>query len=697
MQVLPTDIYINNGTIWLSQDCIMRVCNISYNYLGKVRTAYKKEIRDSWSDRSILPDTGKSWRWAKVNGNYYYAYNNIPEKHPTNYRSLLPKPEELAVIAVSAPSQEDCFENHFKQALKEDYKKYLHLYNECTPAQQSNISRYAALLQAAVEYIATNNINTSKNAFFDRLAAWAKANLVPYAPTTGRILKEKILEVQTGADISQIAHLPRTGNQNASREFSDEEIRSWVLQMKHTGRNYTDTYIIKKVREMCRLTGKPIPSQRWIGTNVTEQHNVRYLSAEHNFGEGSRFAKGYSGYQRFKNALHAGDCWQVDGTRVNILPHKGEKQVVDKKTGEVKTVKAMLYLYIVSVRDVHSGDILGYTYTYNEDRWAIHEALKMAVKEAGYLPYQIIFDKFPGYNTPEGQAYLTELEHMGVEVTVSSSKRVKQHLERWFGTMQTVFLQESKYYYGEGVKSSNRYAHRSEAYMSRMAKEANREGFDFLDAARHYDSIIEAYRSTPYKEWSRKHSHIDASPRELHEMSEKPDVRILEEQDYFFLFGLRPKKPIKFRGQGLIELTIRGVDFTYRCTDYNIVSQYKEVMIAYDLEDLSHIHIYKPSDNIIKQYLGRVEAEEQAQIYGSKPTWGVMATNKAKIVKLEQQQQEERQNVMAVGSDIVSLLNPMSVHKHDKEENESQYLNEKFGVKQTPFNGDLDIDITETY
>lgn len=695
MQLTPQDIYINNGTIWLSQAAVISICDLEENHLCAARSKYKSTVRDSWCGRDTLPDTGKAWRWAKQGGTFFYALNNIPDRHPNNYRSLFPSAEELAAIAIATPADQDNFENHFKAAVKEGYKKYLHHYNNCTPAQQQNIAKYAALLLAAAEYIRLHQVNINKKPFFVRLARWASDNNVPYAPGNHRIIKAKVLAASATDDITTVAFIPRAGNVNAQKEFVEEEIRSWVLQMKSTGRNFSDAHISRKIRQMCLLTGKPVPSDRWIGMNMTEQHNVRYLTAKANFGSGSRFAKSYSGYQRFQNALYAGDCWQVDGTRINMVPHK---TVTHDENG--KKITAQQYLYIVAVRDVHSGDILGHTFTYNENRWEVLDALKKAVTTAGYLPYEIIFDKFPGHNTPEAKAYLQELEHMGVTITLSSSKTVKQNLERWFGTMQSVFLQESKYYYGEGVKSTRRSAHRSEDYLKTVARQANAEGFDWQAACNETDAIIEAYRNTPYKAWSDKHSHIEATPRELHDMSDKPDVRRLEEHEIYFLFGLKNK--YKFRGQGLIEIVVRGITYCYRCTDYNVVSNYPEVLVSYSLDDLSHIHIYKPSDKIIKQYLGRVEIEKQAQRYGSKANWGTLSLNAAKISKLEHDQHEELQAKMAVGSDIMSLLSPMSMSKGDKEQAESEYLNRQFGIDSnirpdTDDGAGLKIDVTSLY
>ena len=113
------------------------------------------------------------------------------------------------------------------------------------------------------------------------------------------------------------------------------------------------------------------------------------------------------------------------------------------QTEDGKTLRQQQFLYIVTVRDVHSGDILGYHYTITEDRWAVHYAVKMAAKNAGYLPYEIIFDKFPGHNSEEGSNFLKELENWGVLVTMSSNANVKPAQERFYGTLQTVFMQES--------------------------------------------------------------------------------------------------------------------------------------------------------------------------------------------------------------------------------------------------------------
>lgn len=43
----------------------------------------------------FLPDSGRSWRYGKMNGVYYYDYDRIPDRKPAFYRSQLPTREEL--------------------------------------------------------------------------------------------------------------------------------------------------------------------------------------------------------------------------------------------------------------------------------------------------------------------------------------------------------------------------------------------------------------------------------------------------------------------------------------------------------------------------------------------------------------------------------------------------------------------------
>ncbi|MGV4506700.1 hypothetical protein ACQ1QD_11545, partial [Ornithobacterium rhinotracheale] len=77
MQLQQGDILLRKNsegdTLWLSERLVMDVCNIKEDYFRKrVRPAYKKSVPASFQQRDTLPISGKSWRWAKINGAFYY-------------------------------------------------------------------------------------------------------------------------------------------------------------------------------------------------------------------------------------------------------------------------------------------------------------------------------------------------------------------------------------------------------------------------------------------------------------------------------------------------------------------------------------------------------------------------------------------------------------------------------------------------
>lgn len=110
MQIIAGDILLrkekDDQTVWISQRLICGLCLVTESYLkDRVRPAYKKTVPPSQQSYSVLPDTGKAWRWAKMQGQFYYSYENIPDRAPSHYRSKLPSREELINLSASMEVQ----------------------------------------------------------------------------------------------------------------------------------------------------------------------------------------------------------------------------------------------------------------------------------------------------------------------------------------------------------------------------------------------------------------------------------------------------------------------------------------------------------------------------------------------------------------------------------------------------------------
>lgn len=678
----------NAQVLWIAEQVLLDYCEgLNPDYLRVAgRARYKQSVIPCHRDKDFLPDTGKAWRWGKKDGRFYYAYPNIPNNAPKFYRSCLPDAAELLAAATTLAPATTSLADHVARCLTDGYKEYLHCYGDCTPVQQTNLAKAAAVLEGAVEYIRAHRVDISKNAFFKDYVAILEHRDVKYTQFNFRRFKEKVELVIQGNPITAVVKLPRAENSNAA-QFNDDQIRSWIIQLRGMGQNYTNAFIIRKIAEECEKVNKPVPSERWLG-GIMEEHKTRFLTAAERFGEKGRYAALYRGYLPLANALFAGDCWQVDGTRVNFVDHKGP-------TGKRE------FLYIIVVRDVHSGDILGYHFDLKEDRWAVFNALKMAVRDSGYMPYEIQFDRFPGHNTPEMVNFIADLEARGVKMTFTYKATGKARLERWFGTLQTVFMQDSQYYYGEGIKSRHTYAHRSMEYLKKIRSMAKADGWDFDAAASEAGTLVERYRRTAYNTYSRKYRLNDRSPLQMHEDSEKPHVLPLQPAQFAYLFGL--KKDLPVRSLGLITTEISKVEFIYRTTDYHIISNYSRVLVCYDLEDLSHVHLYEISDKPLKKYLGVAQEETPALAYGPDAEWGKISKRQAIIRQMEDFRQQEYEYRKAVGSDIVSMLLPTHTPKHKVEAAESEVLLQEFGEPKTALSiapaddAEMDVDVRNLY
>lgn len=594
--------------IWIHQDLILEYCNVSEEYL-RTKARYR-HVNGS-----------PSWRFMEVKGTFYYDRLSIPDQEPSFYRSCLPGINDLINNDHNCENETtSILLPKMKEACAIGYRSWLSGYKGCSSLLA--LARAAAVLEVICDH-------------FDEMGRKPKlnecrivANLVNmlevgYIPTNERRLKEKIDSVLSGMAISDTIRPPRVGNTNAKR-IDDPDIVSWIIQMRGMPQNYTNSFIIRKIRSICALSSKPVPSVSWFN-NYLATHEVKWVTAPGRFGNKSKHGHIYKGYVPVQNALFAGDCWQIDGTRVNFIPHT-------QPNGEEKS------LYIIAVRDVHSGDVIGVHFDVKEDRWGYVNALKMAVVTTGYLPYELITDRFPGHNTPEWMAIEERIEAMGTKITKSHTATGKAKLERWFSTLQVVFMQNSQYYYGEGVQSRSIYAHRTAEYLNAAKKQAKKEGWDFDSAWKEAIKIIEAYRNTPLSEYSRKFKTVNETPAQLHEQSDKPHVYQVDYLNQVFLFGL--EKSVQIRSNGIINTEIMRVPYVYVVNDIKVISKYRQVIFNYDLDDLSKVFIYTKTNSGELIYLCEAVEQRAAEMYGPDVNYSTLAKAKSRNKRIEDHRSE---------------------------------------------------------
>ena len=492
--------------------------------------------------------TTNSWKSEIINNMCYFLYNSLP-------RSTAAKLEDFETLNEKAVETHNYIYKIIETARLYSFKAFLKSMSEGEAVAM-------AIISEAARYISSRNISYRKSTFFKDLAHEIHLQNLKYLPTSWRNLRDKIESYANGTPQTEIVKAKNKGNQNRAilKPENDNFLLTWLLDLGASERNYSYAFIYRKIRNLCAQHGITSPSERWVTSFLAkpETQNIIHLK----YGKNSRFNHKYRAYTPTQSALYAGDCWDIDGTRVNITDH--EAVVLDKNGNRVKVRK---FLYTVVVRDVMSGLPIGWEYCHEESEIAVENALAMAVRNSMYLPYEIRYDRFPGHNTEKWQSIETELRRRGVVMSQTSKAEGKARTERWFGTLQSVFMAESQLYYGEGVKSTRPHAHRSKKYVQRMHQWALKNNFNFDAACNETDRIIENYSNAKYSDWSTKYKQIEKSPVQLHAECSKPNVTRIDKSDFCFLFCLKKEiAPANY----MVKTQIENATYYYGIDDYGM-------------------------------------------------------------------------------------------------------------------------------
>jgi hypothetical protein len=621
MMPLPQHIILkkkNKATqVWLSQSYLVEAIGVSADYL---RTNHSKL---------------QAWSRECFNG-YYFEYFSIPDKAPKHYRSQLPTYEDLIAIKKEGSKLTADFESYFEAALA-DTDNFTRHYMLVEKTKRDELALAASIVMHTAAYVNETGYNTKKHALYEQLTKLLSDYNISYLPKSRRI-KEPIMMALAGKPINEIVYLPRTGNNNAARFKDDAEIEAWIYDLASNPKNFSNAYICRQISNLCAITGKLAPSDETIQLKLRNRQ-VRFITGPSRFGKGTREAAAYEGSIPVANVPFAGDNWQMDATRVNLIAY--EKIIV---APDGKRIKSLQNLMSCVVRDTYSGASLGYSYGESESADMYINALKMAVETAGYLPYELVADKFPGHNTPKVIEFMESIQALGVKLTVSHKATGKAQLERFWSTIQQVEMQGHDYYYGEGIKSKRAHAHVSPEHLAAVKKQAKKDGFDYVDTINIYTGMLEAHNNRNYSDYSRKYPKLAKSPMQLHNESDKPNVINLCAQQINHIFGI--KTDVKIDGNGLIKIQFNQVQHYFLIEKTDVILQYDRVCASYNPEDLDSVEIYaRIKGSTWLKHLCTAKSWQPVQIYGPQAEFNKLAAMKRRqreINDIRKQKLEEK-------------------------------------------------------
>lgn len=441
MNIQPTDIIIRqNGkeSLWLSQRLVMEVCGVSDEYLKIARNRNKGSIRacDLAKAKEFMPDSGKAWRFAKTKNGFFYCYDNIPDRKPTEFRSKLGTAEN---IKTKLKQVFDGFKVNLNQHIKagliekvnqlinnNDVKFYMY---EASSGHTKKQASDLAKAKAWCSYIKT----TYENEDFKQIGVKSKQDFIalcveilePMAlyglkVSNAAYLRRKVLEMpETLQEQREYFVSDKNYNDNARKvgkyplfdeetgevfQFDAHEALMYNAYMNpgETSKDFIrQLYINYYVENIGEFGFEPI-AYRTFCQHLGMLHNqIKTAKARHGKDYYKKQLLTYvpSKKLQYSHSLFAGDG---SGTISYKYPYKNSKGRV-----ELRTMK----LYVILISDVASRKIVGWAPAprgqHKESPEMTAQAVKMAINNCEQMTmFEFISDNHGAFTSAESKDLL---------------------------------------------------------------------------------------------------------------------------------------------------------------------------------------------------------------------------------------------------------------------------------------------------
>jgi len=355
----------------------------------------------------------------------------------------------------------------------------------------------------------------------------------------------------------------------------DLQIQLWAKALLSDPVNSTARSIWRSLAEICKENKIDTPSYSWVKKFVRKnESNIEIYTSKYGTEKAENNRKPYA---KIICAKQAGSQWQIDGWDLPFY-YKGFEKLI-----------------LLAVRDAHSKKIVGYSIGESENTQVILEALQDAVKNTGFISFEIDSDNHSFNKTKESSYFKEALEKLGVTWTVDSNPKRKAIAERYFRHLGELYCKKYPGYIGQGIKTKEKSGRPSQEYIDKFTKAGtwlSKEEIKLIALKAVYDfnntTLTKLYGITP---------------NEAHEKSEKPHAISVDIFERVRLFTKKANLKV-IRGQ--INLTRSGITYEYQLSaeQYGKLNT-KNVIVRY--EDFSTIYLFDEKDRAIgsvKQKVG---------------------------------------------------------------------------------------------
>lgn len=409
----------------------------------------------------------------------------------------------------------------------------------------------------------------------------------------------------------------------------------------------------------CELEGQQIISESWIKTLFHNDNKLKTLAASTRFGN-KHYNDHLMPHAVRNTTVFPGNIWMIDGTPVQFYCWNKE---------QTRSVRLNLFAVI----DVASRKIVGFDISYTEDKLNIISALKMAVRNTGHLPKEIVSDNFSGKKSEEIMDIKGQMEKLGSVWRHARVKNAqdKSYIERFFGAFQSVEQALYDDYIGEGITSRNPNARIDQEYLASVAKEKGLPS---------YNEMIQRI-ATMIVRYNKRAKENRPSPNDAYASFPKPNIVEMDAVRTALFFWNKTAHTVS---RGMVKIKVRKIEHIYEIHDHDTKMKYqdKKVTVRYDEKDLDSVMLFDEKDNVICECkksirinMGVADRKDEDILN----TYKVVAKKKSYDKHINDLKADIMdKGLKVVGKESIGIVHPLSLEKNQINDTESRQFLENF-------------------
>lgn len=583
----------NSPTVWVSERLICDTLGENMeDYLRiRGRLTYRQSVSPCHRTKDILPATGKSWRYARIDGRFYYDYDYIPDRKDTRYRSRLGDKDTLLHLAdmakaenreISLKEAEDyLIRKVTNRVSRMDIEYYLFKkidgvckYNQDMARDMAEALQWMRVVREMADSKTYRELDIKRQEDFFNLCGSIldRRKLYGFTITTGGSLRKKLIYFPMDED-GQREYLisGRLGNDNARKlgrerlvdtttgeiyNFDMHQAIILDLWMNPGGAGKgSKIELWNRYQEDIAYMGLD-PMSYSTFCHYTNSYDTEFNTTSERHGT-SFFNKVCLPYISGDKPVHSNSLWCADGS--GTIGYK----YIDKD-GDLRSMR----LYVMLISDVATGKIVGWCPSapgfHSESPYVMKQAMLMALQGCNkHEVMELVSDNHGAFTSDESKAFLGLVcRHYR---TIEAGNSQSNYAETQFRLFKKRFRRMTNWM--------------GSSWDAKSIESQNNEDYTNIEDFPTYEEAV-AQLDAKINEWNEGKTHVGLTRSEMYAENLHPECKLIDERIWRKLTGRYSSKEIT-RQRGTIQLERKGMIYKFDIPDFEVLGELVREYLGY--------------------------------------------------------------------------------------------------------------------